>query len=79
VTKQRGRPLMAAVFGFLAGLFGAITLLAFGTIPLESPFVTLLPIVGLLLAFVLAMWAPVGAAKTPPAPPGSAEVDVDPV
>ena len=57
---------MAAVFGFLAGLFGAITLLAFGTIPLESPFVTLLPILGLVLAFVLAMWSPVGAAKTPP-------------
>jgi hypothetical protein len=68
---------MAAVFGFLAGLFGAITLLAFGTIPLESPLVTVLPILGLLLAFVLAMWAPVGAAKTPPSTPESSQVDPD--
>jgi len=77
VKKQRGRPVMAAVFGFLAGLFGAVTLLAFGTIPLESPFVTLLPILGLLLAFVLAMWAPIGAAKTPASPPESSPADAD--
>jgi hypothetical protein len=70
---------MAAVFGFLAGLFGAITLLAFGTIPLESPLVTLLPLLGLLVAFVLAMWAPVGAAKTPPSTPESGQVDANAV
>ncbi len=68
---------MAAVFGFLAGLSGAITLLAFGTIPLESPLVTLLPIIGLLLAFALAMWAPIGAAKMPPSTPESSQADAD--
>ncbi len=75
MKKQRGRPVMAAVFGFLAGLFGAITLLAFGTIPLESPFVTLLPILGLVLAFGLAMWAPLGAWKTPPSTSESRQAD----
>ena len=68
---------MAAVFGFLAGLSGAITLLAFGTIPLESPLVTLLPIVCLLVAFGLAMWAPIGAGKIPPSGPDSSQVDAD--
>lgn len=70
---------MAAVFGFLAGLFGAITLLAFGTIPLESPLVPLLPILGLVLAFALAMWAPLGGGKTPPQVPDSSPADADPI
>jgi hypothetical protein len=52
---------MAAIFGFLAGLFLAISLLAFGVIPLESFIVTLLPVLGLVIAFALAMWAPIGA------------------
>ena len=70
MKKQRGRPIMAAVFGFLAGLFGVISLLAFGVIPLESPLVTLIPIICLIVAFALAMWAPIGRSKaTPPAPP----------
>lgn len=67
MKKQRGRPIMAAVFGFFAGLFGAIALLAFGVIPLESIWVTIIPLATLVLAFSLAMWAPIGRAK-PPAP-----------
>lgn len=71
MEKQRGRPIMAAVFGFLAGLFGGISLLAFGIIPLESPVVTVLPFVFMIAAFVLAMWAPIGARQqAPPATPG---------
>lgn len=77
MKKQRGRPALAAVLGFFAGLFAAITLLAFGTIPLESPLVTLLPVLGLVLAFVLAMWAPVGAAKAPPPSAESSSLDAD--
>ena len=78
MKKQRGRPIMAAIFGFLAGLFGAISLRAFGIIPLESPVVTVLPFVMMIAAFVLAMWAPIGATQQPtpssgtptaPAPP----------
>jgi hypothetical protein len=65
MKKQRGRPIMAAIFGFLAGFFGAISLLAFGVIPLESILVTILPIVGLVVAFSLAMWAPIGRRDMP--------------
>jgi hypothetical protein len=64
---------MAAVFGFLTGLFAAITLLAFGIIPLESVLVTLLPVVCLVAAFAIAMWAPLGRSKVPAeAPPEDA-------
>jgi len=69
VKKQRGRPIMAAIFGFLAGLFGGISLLAFGIIPVESPVVTILPFVFMVAAFVLAMWAPLGATQEAPAAP----------
>ena len=69
MTKQRGRPIMAAIFGFLTGFFGAITLLAFGVIPLESVLVTLLPVVGLVVAFAIAMWAPLGRSNAPASTP----------
>jgi hypothetical protein len=61
---------MAAVFGFLAGLFGVISLLAFGVMAIDSVWVTVVPFLTLLLAFSLAMWAPIGrAGETPPAAP----------
>ena len=70
--KRRGRPIMAAIFGFLAGLFAAVSLLAFGIIPLESILVTILPVAAMFVAFALAMWAPIGATpqttQTPQAP-----------
>ena len=66
MKKQRGRPVMAAIFGFLAGLFGAISLLAFGIIPLESPVAVALPFVLMIAAFILAMWAPIGARQPAP-------------
>ncbi|MDJ0925884.1 MAG: hypothetical protein QNJ77_15140 [Acidimicrobiia bacterium] len=71
MRKQRGRPIMAAIFGFLTGLFGVITLMAFGIIPVDSFLVTLLPILLMIVAFALAMWAPIGAsrAEPPPSPP----------
>lgn len=65
MSKRRGRPIMAAIFGFLAGFFGAISLLAFGVIPLESILVVILPIAGLVVAFSLAMWAPIGRRDMP--------------
>jgi hypothetical protein len=64
---------MAAIFGFLAGLFLAISLLAFGIIPLESFLVTLLPVVGLVIPFALAMWAPIGAGTVTEAVPPVAD------
>jgi hypothetical protein len=66
MKKQCDRPIMAAIFGFLAGLLAAIALLAFGVIPLESILVTLPPVVGLVVPFALAMWAPIGAHQEAP-------------
>jgi len=64
---------MAAIFGFLAGLFGVISLLAFGVMAIDSLWVTVLPFLTLLLAFSLAMWAPMGRAEqAPPAAPPAA-------
>jgi hypothetical protein len=66
---------MAAVFGFLTGLFGAVSLLAFGVVPVDSAIVTVLPVVTLVIAFALAMWAPIGRSRQPPA--GSADSPQD--
>lgn len=77
MKKQRGRPIMATIFGFLTGLFGAISLLAFGVIPLESILVTLLPVAGLVIAFALAMWAPIGAGDQTAAVSDSPKIDTD--
>ena len=68
MKKQRGRPIMAAIFGFIAGFFASISLLAFGIIPLESPVAVALPFVLMVAAFVLAMWAPIGAKQQAPDP-----------
>ncbi|MCP4968011.1 MAG: NAD(P)(+) transhydrogenase (Re/Si-specific) subunit beta [bacterium] len=74
MSKRRGRPIMAAIFGFLTGLFAAVSLLAFGVIPIESILVTILPIAGLVIAFSVAMWAPIGSrdmpVRIPDGPPG---------
>ena len=80
MQKRRGRPVMAAIFGFLTGLFAAISLLAFGVIPLESVLVIALPVIGLVVAFAMAMWAPVGGGDNTTAadPPPPAAVPAPP-
>jgi hypothetical protein len=57
---MRGRPVLAAISGFFFGLFLGLDLLFFGVVQLDSVLLTLLPIVGLVLGIVLAMWAPIG-------------------
>ncbi len=72
--KYRGRPALAAICGFLTGLFGAFDLVFFGAIQLDNILVTLLPIVGLLGGVALALWAPLGrkradqSKQVPPSP-----------
>jgi hypothetical protein len=61
--KYRGRPVLAAVSGFLTGLFVALDLVFFGTIRLDNITVTVLPILGLLAGVALALWAPIGRAR----------------
>ena len=69
--RFRGRPVMGAVFGFLAFFFLALDLLFFGVIALNSPVITILPVVGLVVGLVWAKFAPLGSkasgATAPPA------------
>jgi H+/Cl- antiporter ClcA len=58
--KRRGRPVLGAFSGFFAGLFGALTLLAFGVVQLDSILVTLLPVLLGVIVWAVAMWFPLG-------------------
>ena len=76
--KARGRPVLGGFAGFFFFLFLAIDLLAFGVIPVNSPLITLLPVLGIVLGIVWAFWAPLGsrgnattAMAPPPAPPSA--------
>ena len=62
--KRRGRPVLGAFSGLFFGLFLSVTLLAFGIIPLDSIVVTLLPVLGLVLVWAMAMWFPLGSGSS---------------
>ncbi len=57
--NKRGRPVVGGISGFFFGLFLGVTLLSFGILPLNSPVLTFLPIIGLALGLVLAFTAPI--------------------
>jgi len=58
---MKGRPFLGIISGFLFGLFGGLTLILFGVIPLHSDLLWILPLIGLLLGLTLAAWAPFGS------------------
>jgi hypothetical protein len=58
--KHRGRPVLATICGVFTGLLVGLDLVLFGVIRLDNIAVTILPIVGLVAGFALAMWAPLG-------------------
>ena len=67
--RTRGRPILGAISGFFLGLFVGLDLLLFSVVQLDSVLLTILPIVGLVLGFVLSLWAPLGRGRlAPPAP-----------
>jgi len=69
---MRGRPILGLLSGFLFGLFGGVTLFLYGAVPLASPLLWILPLVGIVLGLVLAAWAPFGSgASQPPQPDAS--------
>ncbi len=57
---MKGRPILGILSGFMFGLFGGLTLILFGAIPLHSDLLWILPLLGLLLGLILAAWAPFG-------------------
>jgi len=56
----RGRPVLGGIMGFLCFLFIALDLLFFGIVPLNSPVITILPLVGIVFGLVWAKFAPLG-------------------
>jgi len=60
----KGRPILGIISGFLFGLFGGITLFLYGAIPLASPMLWILPLVGIVLGMFIAAWAPFGGGGT---------------
>jgi hypothetical protein len=70
--KKRGHPIWAAFAGFFSGLFVGLDLLLLGVVPLNSPVLTILPIAGLVLGIILAVFMPIGRKPAREAPGGPA-------
>jgi len=73
---MKGHPILGTITGFFFGLFLAVSLFLYGVIPLSSPWVWILPLVGILLGLIMAAWAPFGKGPEPapapaPLPPAS--------
>ena len=67
----RGRPVLGAIAGFFLFLFLGLDLLFFGVIPLKSPLITILPILGIIAGLVVAKFAPLGGRSRGDAPPSA--------
>jgi len=79
---MKGHPILGVISGFFFGLFLGATLFMFGFIPLHSPLLWILPLVGIVLGLLMAAWAPFGSGATaqPSAEAGiasAATVDAD--
>ncbi len=57
---MKGRPVLGAISGLFLGIFAALLLQQFGIRPLDNLSVIGLPILGLAIGIVFAMWAPFG-------------------
>jgi hypothetical protein len=57
-VRQRRRFVLGCLSGFGFGLFLATTLICSGTLPLDTPALTLFPVLGLVFGVALASWAP---------------------
>jgi len=64
---MKGRPILGMLSGFFFGLFGGVTLFLYGVIPLQSPLLWILPLVGIVLGLAMAAWAPFGKGPQPSA------------
>jgi hypothetical protein len=58
---MKGHPILGVISGFFFGLFLGATLFMFGFIPLHSPLLWILPLVGIVLGLLMAAWAPFGS------------------
>jgi hypothetical protein len=60
MMERQRRPVLGAVSGFFFGLFLGTTLLLFGVLPLNSAWLTMLPVIWLVLGAAWGFWAPFG-------------------
>ena len=60
---MKGRPILGVISGFLFGLLLGVTLFLFGALPLDSPWLLILPVLGIVLGLVMAAWAPFGSGQ----------------
>ena len=74
---MKGRPILGMLSGFFFGLFGGLTLFMYGAIPLHSPLIWILPLVGIVLGLAMAAWAPFGSGPQP-APATSESIGYEP-
>jgi hypothetical protein len=58
--KRRGRPVRGAIAGIFFGLFVGLDLFVLGLVPLDSPFLSILVVLGLLGGLALGLTAPFG-------------------
>ena len=57
---MKGHPILGIISGFLFGLFLGIALFLYGVVPLNSAWLWILPLLGILLGLIMAAWAPFG-------------------
>lgn len=74
---MRGRPILGVISGFMFGLFLGPTLWLWGVIPFHSPWMWILPIVGIVIGLVMAAWAPFGAKPAKAAGPSESDASGD--
>ena len=68
MIERRRRPVLGAISGLFFGLFLGTTLLLFGVLPLNSPWLSLLPVIFLLLGLAWGFAAPFGIPPEEPHP-----------
>lgn len=68
--RFKGRPVLGAIMGFLFFFFVALDLVFFGVLPLNSAFITVLPLLGIVVGLVWAMLGPLPEKGSPAASPG---------
>lgn len=59
-SGPNGRPALGGIAGLLLGIFLAVDLLLMGSIALDSPWVIIVPILGLVLGALLGWLGPLG-------------------
>ncbi len=58
MARQRGSPVLGAISGLVVGIGLAAILLLLAVMPLDNPFVVILPVLGLVIGILGGVFAP---------------------